>query len=128
MNRKTVLSIAGVGVAALIAAVIVTLNLLGGAPPLNVNDLRGDPSAFKGKVKVIGVMAGVSRVDATVIGLMDRAELACKSPNCEKFYLPVRFAGPQPVVGDEVEVVGAIKADEQVLVASALKVLRNHKL
>lgn len=128
MNRKSVFAVAGIGLAALIAAIVVTVNLASGAPPVNVNALRANPAAIKGEFTVVGIMAGVSRNDATVFGLMDRAELACKSPNCEKFYLPVRFSGATPTVGDEVEAVGSFVATEGLFAASAVKVLRNHQL
>lgn len=97
---------------------------------LSVNDLRSDPGAFTGTLAVTGIMAAVSQQDPQIFGIMDKAELTCQSPNCKKFYLPVRFTGQRPAQGDEVVVTGSfIDADGgKIFAATAVDVMRNHKL
>lgn len=125
MKKKVLLPVvAAIAVVAAVAAV----NLTSGPLPLNVNDVRSGPATIQGPVTIAGVMAAVSEVDPKVFGLMDKAELVCKSPNCEKFFLPVRFEGPRPGHGDEVEATGTFTHGGQLFSASAVKVVRNHKL
>jgi hypothetical protein len=97
---------------------------------LNVNDLRSDPGAFSGELTITGIMAAVSQQDAQIFGIMDKAELTCTSPNCHKYYLPVRFEGQRPAHGDEVVVKGTFidMPGGKILVAKSVNVLRNHKL
>jgi hypothetical protein len=97
---------------------------------LNVNDLRSDPGAYSGVLTVTGIMAAVSQQDPQIFGIMDKSELTCNNPNCHKYFLPVRFAGQRPAHGDEVVVTGNF-VDEQgikIITATAVNVLRNHKL
>jgi hypothetical protein len=97
---------------------------------LNVNDIGSDPAAYVGAITITGVTAGFAQQDQTVFGIMDKKELQCQSPNCNKVILPVRFQGAQPALGDEVQVTGAFVNDGRgyVFAASAVKVLKNHKL
>jgi hypothetical protein len=95
---------------------------------LNVNDLRSDPTAFTGTLTVTGIMAAVSQHDPQIFGIMDKSELLCTSPNCNKFYLPIRFAGQRPGYGDEVVVTGTFTEGGRLFSATAVNILRNHKL
>jgi hypothetical protein len=97
---------------------------------LNVNDLRSDPGAYSGELTVTGIMAAVSQQDAQIFGIMDKTELTCNSPNCNKYYLPVRFEGQRPAHGDEVVVTGTFvdMPGGKILAAKSVNVLRNHKL
>jgi hypothetical protein len=97
---------------------------------LSVNDLRSDPSAFTGPLTITGIMAVVSAQDPKVFGIMDKSELLCTIPGCQKFYLQVRYDGPSPAIGDEVLVTGTFIAAEGnwIFSAATLNVLRNHKL
>ena len=97
---------------------------------LNVNDVASGPAAHPGKITVTGIMAGMSQRDANVFGLMDTRELKCTTPNCNKFYLPVRYQGKMPVRGDEVRVTGSFVDDGRGyhFAADKLKILKNHKI
>lgn len=99
-------------------------------PALSVNDLRSDPGAFTGELTVTGIMAAVSQQDVQIFGIMDKAELTCTTPNCNKYYLSVRFEGQRPAHGDEVVVTGTFidMPGGKILVAKSVNVLRNHKL
>ena len=47
----------------------------GNARTLGVNDVASDPAAFTGNIAITGVMAGVSRQDPGIFGIMDKKEL-----------------------------------------------------
>ncbi|MDW7709187.1 MAG: hypothetical protein SCH98_01840 [Deferrisomatales bacterium] len=128
MKKKHALALAGIGLAALAAVAVAAVSRTSAPPPLQVNDVRSDPTAFQGTLTVIGIMAAVSPTDPTVFGVMDKSELLCTSPNCNKFFLPVRYEGPRPAHGDEVEVTGTFTHGGRLLTATAVKTLRNHKI
>lgn len=97
---------------------------------LNVNDVASDPGGFTGTLAITGVMAAASTNDKTIFGIMDKKELTCTTPGCNKFFLPVRWTGQIPAMGDEVEVTGTFTQENggYVFSATEVDVLRNHKL
>lgn len=97
---------------------------------LNINDLGADPGAYSGTLTVVGVTAAFTQQDRTLFGVMDKKELQCKTPNCNKMILPVRFRGPLPALGDEVLLSGSLTKETAgyFFVAEQVEVLRNHKL
>lgn len=100
------------------------------ATAINVNDLGADPAAFSGPLTVVGVTAAFAQQDRTLFGVMDKKELQCQSPNCNKLILPVRTRGSLPTLGDEVLLSGTLarEASGYVFAAEKIEVLRNHKL
>ncbi|GFO63584.1 hypothetical protein M1B72_09360 [Geomonas paludis] len=97
---------------------------------LNVNDIGPDPSAFTGTITITGINAGVSPYDNSVIGIMDVKELQCKSANCNRIYIPVKYPEQQPKVGDEIKATGAFHKfpTGYMFIAQKLKVVKNHKI
>jgi hypothetical protein len=95
---------------------------------LNVNDLRSDPTAYTGALTVTGIMAAVSQHDPRIFGIMDKSELLCTMPNCNRFLLPIRFVGQRPAYGDEVVVTGTFIEGGRLFTATEVNVVRNHKL
>ncbi len=128
MKKKHALALAGIGLAALAVAAVAAVSRTSVPPPLQVNDVRSDPAAFQGTLTIVGIMAAVSPTDPTIFGVMDKSELLCNSPNCNKFFLPVRYQGPRPAHGDEVQVTGTFTHGGPLLTATAVKTLRNHKI
>jgi hypothetical protein len=106
-----------------------TLVKQGDAKVLNVNEIGADPAAFSGNITVTGVMAGVSE-DRSIFGIMDLKELQCKSANCNKVVIPIKYTGSQPVLGDEVKVTGKFVsvAGGYAFAADKVKVVRNHRI
>lgn len=102
----------------------------GDADALQVNQVASDPAAYSGTITVTGIMAGTSPQDPGIFGIFDLKELQCTTPNCNRLYLPVRYQGPMPKLGDEVRVSGSfIKTSGGfIFSASELKVVRNHHL
>ena len=47
-----------------------------------------------------------------MFGIMDKKELQCTTPGCNKVYVPVRTSGKMPVPGDEVRATGSFTKDE----------------
>lgn len=119
-------------VMALLAAIglIYALFFRGNGDTLQVNQLAADPAAYNGPVTVTGITAGTSQQDPTVFGIFDLQELKCKTPNCEKIYLPVKYQGTMPKQGDEVRVIGTlVKSDGGfIFAATHVKVVRNHRI
>lgn len=124
-NIKYALIIAGIGIFFSVAFLIVNKTTA-----LNVNDVASDPAAFSGTITVTGVVAGVSQQDPTVIGMMDKKELQCTSPNCKKVYLPFKSQNYSAVGGDEVRVTGRFETSAMgyILMADSVIVVKNHKI
>ena len=117
---------------AAIAVGVITFAFMskGNAKALGVNDVASDPAAFKGTITITGIMAGVSQYDTTVFGIMDKKELQCKTPGCNKLYVPVRTSGKMPVPGDEVRATGSFTQEKAGILFTAGKVVvvKNHKI
>lgn len=112
------------------AAIAFGVATQGGGKVLNVNDIGADPSAFTGTITITGIMAGVSQQDKTVIGIMDVKELQCKSQNCNKLFIPVKYPEKQPAIGDEIRATGTFHKFPAgyMFIAQKLKVVKNHKI
>lgn len=97
---------------------------------LTVTEVGGNPAAYSGTITVTGIVAGVYRPDPTIFGIMDLKELQCKTANCNKMIIPVRYQGQQPVLGNEVRITGNLVNSGQgyLFVAQNLKVVRNHRI
>ena len=97
---------------------------------LHVNQVGADPLAYSGTITVTGIMAGFSTSDPGIFGIYDIKELQCTTPNCNKLYVPVRYQGTMPKVGDEILITGSFLKDPKgvVFTAEKLKVVRNHQI
>lgn len=102
----------------------------GDANALQVNQVTADPSAYSGTITVTGIMAGTSPQDPSIFGIFDLKELQCKTPNCNKIYLPVKYQGTMPKPGDEVQVSGSFItiSGGYLFSATNFKVVRNHRI
>ena len=102
----------------------------GDANALQVNQVTSDPSAYRGTITVTGIMAGIAPQDPSVFGIFDLKELQCNTPNCNKIYLPVKYQGVMPKLGDEVQVSGSFTpvSGSYLFSATNVKVVRNHKI
>ncbi|WP_298271123.1 cytochrome c maturation protein CcmE [Geobacter sp.] len=93
---------------------------------LSVNDIQADPAAYTGTITINGVVAGFSKKDQTIFGLVDTAEAKlCKTVTCGVFYLPVKYTGKAPKEGDEVNVTGSFGEKGRVFNATRVDVLRH---
>lgn len=120
-----------IAVAVLLAvALSYALFFKGNANALQVNQVAANPSAYSGTITVTGIMAGISPQDPSVFGIFDLKELKCKTPNCEKIYLPVKYQGTMPKPGDEVRVSGIFipVSGSYLFSATDVKVVRNHRI
>ncbi len=99
-------------------------------PVYQVNDVVSDPDAYIGTLTVEGVVYTFSTQDQSIIGIMDKKELQCTTPNCKKNLLPMQFAGSRLSVGDEVKVSGSLVKGNRgyLLTAKDVKVVATHKL
>ena len=100
------------------------------APAFQVNDIVSDPGAFSGPLTVEGIAYGYSQADATVVGIMDKKELQCTTPNCKKALIAVKINGPRPAIGDEVRISGSFTREPwgYLFHAKEMEVLANHRL
>lgn len=100
------------------------------APVFQVADVAADPGAYSGTLTVVGVAYGYSQADPTVVGVMDKKELQCVSPTCNKLLLPVKINGARPAIGDEVKITGTFSREPwgYLFHAEAVEVVANHKL
>ena len=111
-------------------ALAVVITSRGDGDLLHVNQVGADPLAYSGTITVTGIMAGISNSDPGIFGIYDIKELQCTTANCNKLYVPVRYQGAMPKVGDEVRVTGSFSKVAQgiVFTAEKVKVVRNHKI
>jgi len=100
------------------------------APVFQVADVAADPGAYSGTLTVVGVAYGYSQADPAVVGIMDKKELQCVSPTCNKQLLPVKVNGARPAIGDEVKITGTFSREPwgYLFHAEAVEVVANHKL
>lgn len=93
---------------------------------LSLNDIKGDPFAYKGTITITGVVAGVSRQDPKVFAIIETAEaVTCKLTGCANFYLPVKYEGSIPKEWDEVNVTGSFFQGKPVFLATKVEVLKH---
>ncbi len=92
-----------------------------------VNDVASDLGAFTIPLNIVGIVNVYSSTDADIVGIMDKKELQCTTPNCEKKLLAVRFEGERPKIGAEIKVYGSV-VGEKLFQAETLEVLANHNL
>jgi hypothetical protein len=100
------------------------------AAVFQVNDVVSDPGAFSKPLTLEGVVYGYAKGDTSIVGVMDKKELQCKTPNCNKALLAVKAPGTQLSVGDEIKASGSIVKESwgYVLKADDVKVVTRHKL
>ena len=125
--KKTAIAAIALTVVAIIGFIVITL---GDAKALNVNDVGNDPTSFKGTITITGIMGGVSQQDPSIFGIMDIKELQCTTQNCNKLFIPIKYQGQSPKLGDEVKVTGSFVQypDGFLFSAQQLKIVRNHKI
>lgn len=126
MNKRFI-----VVVTTCIAGLFLALQLSGcSSKAFSVNDVASDPAAFNGSITITGIMGGVSQMDRSVFGIMDVKELQCKTQNCNKVFIPIKYQGQIPKLGDEVKVTGSFVKlnDGYLFTAQNVKVVRNHKI
>ncbi|SDB26711.1 hypothetical protein SAMN05660653_01283 [Desulfonatronum thiosulfatophilum] len=99
-------------------------------PALNVNDVAFDPLAYTGNITIRGVTGAVSNQDPSIFGIMDVKELRCTVQGCEKVFLPIKYTGKRPSMGDEVVVAGSFTENKGTLIfdADSVQIVRNHNL
>lgn len=95
-----------------------------------VNDIVSDPGAFSEPLSLEGIVYKFAQGDRSIVGIMDKKELQCTTPNCNKALLAVRVPGPQLAIGDEVKVSGTIAKESwgYILKAEQVEVIAKHKL
>ncbi len=122
--RILVVSIAAISLLAL------TAGCKNETPALQINDIVSDPGAFSGSLTVVGIASAYSRSDASVVGLMDKTELQCTTPNCNKMLLPVKITGERPAIGDELKISGSFSREPGGFIfhAETMEVLAKHRL
>ncbi len=95
-----------------------------------VNDIVSDPGAFSEPLTLEGVVYRFAQGDTSIVGVMDKKELQCTTPNCNKALLAVKAPGSRLAIGDEVKVSGTITKESwgYILKADQVKVITRHKL
>ena len=119
-----------IGVVFLTAFLVVTAGCNNDGAVYQINDVVSDPGAYSGVLTLEGVVYAFSKEDPSIVGVMDKKELQCKTPNCKKALLAMKLTNSQVAIGDEVKVSGSIVKEDwgYVLKAEQLQVVGNHKL
>lgn len=97
---------------------------------LQVNDVVSDPGAFSEPLSLEGIVYRFAKGDTSIVGVMDKKELQCTTPNCNKALLAVKVSGSQLAIGDEIKVSGTITKESwgYILTADQVEVITRHKL
>ena len=116
--------------AGLLLAGVSLLSACNDAKALHVNEVGSDPTAYSGTITIVGVTKGFSTADTNVFGIMDLKEKQCNTPNCNMTMLPVKYQGPLPAIGDEVQVTGSFVQVQggYLFAANDVKVVRHHQV
>ena len=95
-----------------------------------VNDIISDPGAFSEPLSLEGIVYRFAQDDTSIVGVMDKKELQCTTPNCNKALLAVRVSDSQLAIGDEIKVSGSISKESwgYILKAEQVQVITKHKL
>ena len=130
MSKNTKKQLIIIGAIAFVVILALLVFTPGRTDALGVNDVGSDPAAFAGTITITGIVAGVSQQDPSIIGMMDKKELQCKSQNCKKMYIPFKASGYTPNRGDEVLVQGQFvtTAGGYLFMADTVKVVNNHQI
>jgi len=113
-----------------VALVGITAGCKDSAVIFQVNDVVSDPGAFSKPLALEGVVYAFAKADPSIVGVMDKKELQCTTPNCNKALLAVKAPGTQLAVGDEIKVSGSIVKEDwgYVLKADEVQVITRHKI
>lgn len=113
-------------------SIVAIVGLLAGCKDdvFQVNDVVSDPGAFSKPLTLEGVVYAYAQNDATIVGVMDKKELQCTTPNCNKALLAVKAPGMRLNKGDEIKASGTIVKESwgYVLKADDVKVVATHKI
>jgi hypothetical protein len=114
----------------LLASLVITAGCKNDALVYQVNDVVSDPGAYVGDLTLEGVVYTFAKDNPSIVGVMDKKELQCTTPNCKKTLMAVQVVESKLAVGDEVKVSGAIVKESwgYLLKAEQVKVMNNHKL
>ena len=114
----------------LIASLVIMAGCKNDAPVYQVNDVVSDPGAYNGVLTLEGVVYTFAKQDPSIVGIMDKKELQCKTPNCKKTLLAMQVMDSKLAVGDEVKVSGSIVKESwgYLLKAKQVQIMINHKL
>lgn len=95
-----------------------------------VNDIVSDPGAYSEPLALEGIVYRFAQGDTSIVGVMDKKELQCTTPNCNKALLAVRVPGTQLAIGDEIKVSGIITKESwgYILKAEDVEVITRHKI
>ena len=95
-----------------------------------VNDIVSDPGAFSKPLSIEGIVYKLAQGDSSIVGIMDKKELQCTTPNCNKALLAIKVPGSKLAIGDEVKVSGVIIKESwgYILKADQVEVVTKHKL
>ena len=95
------------------------------ASAIGVDEFMRNVDRHRGTVSVVGVVSSAS-AERQVVALIDSKEFAeCGTTNCASLTLPVRWAGPMPVVQKTVRVEGEVRetGGKLLFIANALQEL-----
>lgn len=113
-------------------SIVAMVSLMSGCKEdvFQVNDVISDPGAFSKPLTLEGVVYAYAKGDTTVVGVMDKKELQCTTPNCSKALLAVKVPGKQLSRGDEIKASGTIVKESwgYVLLADDVEVITTHNL
>jgi hypothetical protein len=114
----------------LIALLTMTTGCNNDAGVYQINDVVSDPGAYSGPLTLEGVVYAFSKEDPSIVGVMDKKELQCTTPNCKKALLAMKVTDSRVSIGDEIKASGTIVKEPwgYILKPEQLQVVGNHKL
>jgi hypothetical protein len=88
---------------------------------LSVRGIKTDSAAYQGTVTIAGVVAMASRTDPKMFVVMDLDDVRNNVPLPQRLYMPVRYEGAVPRVGEAVNITGSFTEGSKYFAATNIK-------
>ncbi len=112
----------------LLAAILLAVGIVAGCSSksddikaLSVRGIKTNSSAYQGAVTIAGVVAMVSRNDPKMFVVMDLDDVKNNVPLPQRLYMPVRYEGSVPPVGEAVNITGSFTEGLKYFAATSVK-------
>ena len=88
---------------------------------LSVRGIKANSSAYQGTITIAGVVAMVSPKDPKMFAVMDLDDVKNNVPPPQRLFMPVRYEGAVPPVGEAVNITGSFTEGMKYFAATNVK-------
>jgi len=112
----------------LLASILLAVGIVAGCSSksddvkaLSVRGIKTDSSAYQGTITIAGVVGMVSRTDPKMFAVMDLDDVKNNVPPPQRLFMPVRYEGAVPPVGEAVNITGSFTEGMKYFAATNVK-------